>query len=307
MILLSTYLPLRLQQWFKKWKTTLEHFSAYKKRLCRGYLSRWGDFKVVMCAMPRRCSAISAYFSAKARCLSCPYSLPCDEWPINWSRRQAQVESCPGQTYVMNIWFSLLDREAAARRWPQKNLGTVFFVRADWTGRRWPEPTRNRATGTWAVRPQNNDPARSNLFSEGNKKMHTSLWWCHPVCQIPCVRLTRHRLSMKMFHSGLTGNGRQAKAVTPRSPEQKRSLLWYCNQTPARCSERSRLNSVISRAAIKPRGREKADWREELVISWPQLTVGSVGTARIWFYQVKIKFPVWGRHVTNSLFSPSSD
>lgn len=53
---------------------------------------------------------------------------------------------------------------------------------------------------------------------------------------------------------GTDGEPRQSH---PEAQNKKGSLLWYCNQTPARCSGRSRLNSVIFRAAIKPRGSEK--------------------------------------------------
>lgn len=137
-----------------------------------------------------------------------------DEWLINRSWRHAQVESCQGQTYVINIWFSLFSWEPCGgselAAYPLDCF--LWACGLDWlaiTRTTHNKTTRSSAVGLW-----NNDPVRSNLFSERNKNAHIALMMS-PVCQIPCVRLTRHWLSMKMFHSGSAAIGERASAVTP--------------------------------------------------------------------------------------------
>lgn len=74
--------------------------------------------------------------------------------------------------------------------------------------------THNKTTRSFTVGLWNNDPVGSNLFSKRNKNAHIALMMS-PVCQIPCMRLSRHWLSMKMFHSGSAAIGEGANAVTP--------------------------------------------------------------------------------------------
>lgn len=140
--------------------------------------------------------------------------MPYDEWLINWSWRHAQVESCQRQKYLINIWFLLYSWEPyGGLSWP-RILWTVFFEHADTTGRRSREPPITKQPGAPPFDCEITSLCGEIYFQRGTK-MHTQLWWCHPYARSPCMRLTRHWLSMKRFHSGSAAIGERANAVTP--------------------------------------------------------------------------------------------
>lgn len=165
------------------------------------YLTKKSDVRFVKRAMPPRCSSLAAYLSTEAVyfALSC---CPNDKWPMSWSLRNIQVESCQRQQCLINIWFLLCSWEPhGGLNWPENPLAFCLYA----CGFCWQailRTTQNKtARRCSAVRRWNNRPARSDLFSEGNKKAHTALMMS-PICQIPSVKLTRHWLSVKRSHSG---------------------------------------------------------------------------------------------------------
>lgn len=120
------------------------------------------------------------------------------------------MESCQRHKYLVNIWFLLFSWEShSGLNWP-----CILWTACGYHRQAIQRTTQNKTTRSSAVRLWSNELVRGNLFSERNKNAHTALMRS-PISQIPCMRLTRHWLSMLRFHSGSALIGEQANVVTP--------------------------------------------------------------------------------------------
>lgn len=146
----------------------------------------------------------------KSKCLFCPQSISRDEWPINWSWRHFQAESRQRQK-LSHQHLVLVIKPKAPWRW-QRIVWTVFFEHADTPGRRSREPPITKQPGAPLFDSDITSECGDFYFQRGTKMQALMM---SPVCQIPCMCLARHWLSMKRFLSGSAVMGERANAVTP--------------------------------------------------------------------------------------------
>lgn len=135
------------------------------------------------------------------------------------------MESCQRQKYLINIWLLLFSWEPyGGLNWP-RILWTVFFEHADTPGRRSQEPPITKQPGAPLFGCEITSLCGEIYFQRGTKNAHIALMMS-PVCQIPCMRLTRHWLSMKRFHSGSAVIGEWANVVTPELGTKSSFAAW---------------------------------------------------------------------------------
>lgn len=203
----------------KSWMGSLGHFStSLDAVLNQLFVKEVGEVaEVVVSAMFHRCAAMSACLSTNAGVYSAPSPCPMTN---GWSIDHGETHSSGilSKTHESHKHLVLVIEPRALRQpGPATNSldrSRVFFERADTTGRRSQEPPKTKQPGA-APFGCKGTSRRGEIYFQKGTKMLTVLWWCHPCARNPCLRPTRHWLSMKKFHCGSALIGGQANTVTP--------------------------------------------------------------------------------------------